>query len=210
MHFECTRNHRVCLRIEGSTAHLTLSQKADGKAKESSLHMQCRKNMRQMVICWLISHRAPFAHLHCGQTRLTKDPTNSSTPFCMHAVPHIPYNSSVSNSMSPHMIIFLYAINGFHAPEGIVNVRNFRMYFNILCSFPQSSKSDETKWGVMMTRKLSARCPCLSSLCPHLKTDLPPHLVCLAASWSWEVIERCCWRAFGFNVNRYYKLRARI
>lgn len=41
--------------------------------------MLCKENMRQMVICWLICHRAPFAHLHFGQTWLHKEPGNFST-----------------------------------------------------------------------------------------------------------------------------------
>lgn len=34
--------------------------------------------MRQMVICWLICYRSPFAHLHPGKTQLTEDHTNSA------------------------------------------------------------------------------------------------------------------------------------
>lgn len=45
---------RACGALRGElnvAKHITVSQKADGRAKEVSLHMQSEKNMRQMVIC---------------------------------------------------------------------------------------------------------------------------------------------------------------
>lgn len=57
-------------------------------------------------------------------------------------------------------------------------------------------------------RQVSLSLLCLPSLKnrhSHLSfsLSLSPHLVYLAAARSWEVSERC-WRAFGFNANRYH------
>lgn len=66
-----------------------------------SLHMHNIRNMRQMVICWLMSHTAPFAHLHHGNTWLTEDWTNF---FCVYQ--HESLLIGHFYSMSPHSYFF--------------------------------------------------------------------------------------------------------
>lgn len=85
-----------CTKLQGQ---ITANHKADGKTKE--VYMHCKKNMRQMVICWLICHRAPFVHLHSDQTWLTKDPGN--------------FSPSLANSL-PHFLslLFLFSFFKFH------------------------------------------------------------------------------------------------
>ena len=76
-----------------------------------------RGNMRQMVICWLICHRAPFAHLHSGKTWPSKDPRFAFLPLSAHMrFPTSPLMWCFY-SMSAHITIFLHAINRFHAPQ---------------------------------------------------------------------------------------------
>lgn len=76
--------------------------------------MQSKRNMRQMVICWLIFHPTPFAHLHSSQAWSPK--LNFLPLFMCVWFPTSPL--ICFSSLSPLKTIFLCPNSGLPALRG--------------------------------------------------------------------------------------------